>query len=126
VTRAIVLVVDDEPLNRDLLRRVLHKEYEIREAEDAEAALRGLEADERCDVILCDHIMPGMSGTELARDVRRRWPKLIMVLLTGYEDAPEVTAACSDGLVLEVLGKPWQAPALKAAVLRAVERARGA
>ena len=37
--RPVVLVVDDEPLNRDLLRRVLYRDYRILEAGDAEAAL---------------------------------------------------------------------------------------
>lgn len=116
-----VLIVDDEPLNRELLRRVLFREYTILEAGDAEQAMCELDRMP-VDVILCDQVMPGRSGTELAREVRRRYPRTIALLLTGYEDAPEVGLACRDGVVFEVVGKPWAAPDLKAAIARAVRR----
>jgi two-component system, NtrC family, response regulator HupR/HoxA len=118
-----VLIVDDEPLNRDLLRRVLYREFRILEAGDAEGALRHLEAA-AVDVILCDQVMPGRSGTELAREVHRRYPRTVALLLTGYEDAPEVSVACRDGVVFEVVGKPWAAAHLKDAIARAVKLAR--
>jgi two-component system response regulator HupR/HoxA len=118
-----VLIVDDEPLNRDLLRRVLVREYHILEASDAEAALDHDRLGE-VDVILCDQVMPGRSGTELAREVRRRYPRIVALLLTGYEDAPEVGLACRDGVVHEVVGKPWVAAQLKDAINRAVKLAR--
>jgi two-component system response regulator HupR/HoxA len=115
-----VLIVDDEPLNRELLRRILFREYHILEAGDAEQAMRELGEAPVVDVILCDQVMPGRSGTDLAREVRRRYPKTIALLLTGYEDAPEVGQACRDGVVFEVVGKPWAAAELKAAIARAV------
>jgi two-component system, NtrC family, response regulator HupR/HoxA len=114
-----VLIVDDEPLNRELLRRVLFREYRILEAGDAEQAMGEL-GKAPVDVILCDQVMPGRSGTDLAREVRRRYPRTVALLLTGYEDAPEVGRACRDGVVFEVVGKPWAAPELKAAIARAV------
>ncbi len=115
-----VLIVDDEPLNRDLLRRVLYREYHILEAGDAEGALGEL-GKAAVDVILCDQVMPGRSGTELAREVRLRYPRTVALLLTGYEDAPEVSVACRDGVIFEVVGKPWAAPQLKDAIERAVK-----
>jgi two-component system response regulator HupR/HoxA len=114
-----VLIVDDEPLNRELLRRVLGRAYDLREAGDADEALRALAAAP-VDVILCDQVMPGRSGTDLAREVRRRYPHTVALLLTGYEDAPDVGAACREGAVFEVVGKPWTAADLKAAIARAM------
>ena len=117
-----VLIVDDEPLNRDLLRRVLFREYRILEAADAEAALHVLGDDAGpVDVILCDQVMPGKSGTDLARLVRARYPTVVALLLTGYEDAPEVGQACRDGVVFEVVGKPWSAVQLRDVLERAVK-----
>ncbi len=118
-----VLIVDDEPMNRELLRRVLYREYQIVEAVDADAALGEL-GRRPVDVLLCDQVMPGRSGTELAREVRRRFPAVVALLLTGYEDAPEVGLARRDGVVFEVVGKPWAAPELKQAIERAVSRRR--
>jgi two-component system response regulator HupR/HoxA len=119
--RPTILIVDDEPMNRDPLRRVLFREYRILEAGDAEEAMRLLgEAPGSVNVILCDQVMPGRSGTELAREVRRRYPHTVPLLLTGYEDAPEIGAARREGVVFDVVGKPWAAPELKAAIARAV------
>jgi CheY-like chemotaxis protein len=119
MTLPTVLIVDDEPMNRELLKRVLFREYRIVEAGDGEAALVEL-ARQSVDVVLCDQVMPGLSGTDLAREVRRRHPRTVSLLLTGYEDAPEVGLARREGVVTEVVGKPWAAPQLKQAIERAL------
>ena len=119
----LLLIVDDEPMNRELLKRVLFREYRIVEAGDGEAALREL-ARQAIDVVLCDQVMPGLSGTDLAREVRRLFPRTVALLLTGYEDAPEVGLARREGVVSEVVGKPWAAPQLKEAILRALRAPR--
>jgi CheY-like chemotaxis protein len=117
--RHTILIVDDEPLNRDLLRRLLHREYHVLEAADAEAALVVLDGAP-VDVLLCDQAMPGMSGTDLARELRGRFPRTVALLLTGFEDAPEIEEACRDGVVFEVIGKPWVTTELKESLRRAV------
>lgn len=112
--RVCLLVVDDEPLNRELLRRVLSREYDIEEAQDAQDALRIMEqrgADVR--IILCDQLMPGRSGTDLAKDVSVRWPGTYFILLTGYDDDPVVTDALNRGYIGEVLAKPWRGKLIK-------------
>src|SRR5262249_5467583 len=121
--RPLVLVVDDEPLNRDLLRRVLYRDYQIIEAADAEAALAALDGH-TVDAVLCAQVMPGRTGTDLAREVRRRAPRTAIVLLTGYEDAPDVARAIEEHAVDEVVGKPWVPAELKEVLVRAIECAR--
>ena len=49
-----------------------------------------------------------------------------VALLTGYEDAPDVGVACREGVVYEVVGKPWSAAQLKDAIGRAVKLAHAA
>jgi CheY-like chemotaxis protein len=127
VARALLpclLVVDDEPLNRDLLRRTLKRDFEVIEAEDAREALAQLDARADIALVLCDQLMPGRSGTELARDVRALRPELPFVLLTGYDDDPDVAAAHTGGWVAAVVAKPWQAPALKGLVAKLLMRVR--
>lgn len=122
--RARLLIVDDEMLNRELLRRVLHREYDIEEAEDAMQALSILEQLQgQVRVILCDQLMPGRNGTQLAADVRERWPEILFFLLTGIDDDPGVIEAVEQGLVVEVVPKPWRGANLKA---RIAERMNGA
>lgn len=115
--RVRLLIVDDEMLNRELLRRVLHREYDIEEAEDAIQALEVLERLEgNVRVILCDQLMPGRSGTQLAVDVRSRWPEIHFFLLTGFDEDPGVIEAVETGLVAEVVPKPWRGANLKARI----------
>ena len=112
--RPRLLIVDDEMLNRELLRRVLHRTYEIEEAEDAIQAITVLEqCGHDVRLILCDQLMPGRSGTELAAEVRQRWPHINFLLLTGYDDDPGVVEAVENGTIAEVVPKPWRGANLK-------------
>ncbi len=120
--RPPVLVVDDEPLNRDLLRRTLKRDVEVLEAEDAPQALEVLAARRDIALVLTDQLMPGPSGTELARSVRLGWPDVPVVLMTGYDQDPALAKALADGLVVAIVAKPWQAPALRQLIARLLAR----
>ena len=66
-----ILIVDDEPAIRDMLRVALEMaNYQVLEAGDAKAA-HGLIVDNKPDLILLDWMMPGTSGMELARRLKR-------------------------------------------------------
>lgn len=109
-----VMVVDDEPLNVDLLRRTLQRQFEVVEAVSAAEALDWLDRHGGdLAVILCDQLMPGKSGTQLAAEVRERWPAIRFVLVTGVDEHDDVVAARRDGVVDEVVPKPWNAVALR-------------
>lgn len=109
-----VMLVDDEPLNLDLLRRTLVRQFEVVEAESAAVALAWLEAHAGAvAVILCDQLMPGQSGTELAAQVRAKWPQIRFVLVTGVDENAEVVAAKRAGIVDDIVGKPWNARNLR-------------
>ena len=65
--RIRLLVVDDEPLNRELLSRVLGRQYDVSEAKDAADALQVLEqSGDSIRVILCDQLMPGRMSASLS------------------------------------------------------------
>lgn len=63
--RARVLVVDDEPLVAESLRRVLSDEFAVETTADPEQALSRVSSGESFDVLLVDVMMPGMNGVEL-------------------------------------------------------------
>jgi two-component system response regulator HupR/HoxA len=112
---AKIMVVDDEPLNLDLLRRTLQRQFQIVEAESAAVALTWLEGHEgMVSVIVCDQLMPGQNGTQLAAVVRQRWPQIRFVLVTGVDAHVDVVAAKRAGVVDDVVGKPWNARTLRA------------
>jgi two-component system response regulator HupR/HoxA len=115
--RCLILVVDDEPLNRELLRRFLHRDHEVLEAEGVDQALNLLEgAAANVRLIVCDYLMPGRSGVDLASEVRRRWPTIPVMLLTGFEGSDDVQAAVDQGLVHRLMTKPWRGAQLRQVV----------
>jgi len=88
-----VLVVDDDPAVRKSIDRVLTgKGYAVITAENGEEALRKLN-EEKYDLIYTDIRMPGMSGLEVAEQVKARKPWTPVVIITGYgTDAAQARA----------------------------------
>ena len=117
-----ILLVDDEEFVRTALRRALRREpYEFEEAEDPAAALRLLE-ERSFDVILADHLMPGMNGLELLGIAKRRWPDTIRIMLTGHADTGMAIDAINQGEIYRFLTKPWDDLELKVTLFNAFER----
>jgi signal transduction histidine kinase len=83
-----VLLVDDEDLVRmstaDMLTDL---GFAVSEAASAEAALQIIEGDASIDVLITDHLMPGMTGVELARAMHERRPKTPVLIISGFAEA---------------------------------------
>jgi CheY-like chemotaxis protein len=92
--RARVLVVDDEPNVTVALQRSLGIEHEVSTANSAAEAMRLLSQDARFDVILCDVMMPGMTGMDLYAEVGRVVPQLAerIIFMTGGAFTPRAQA----------------------------------
>jgi CheY-like chemotaxis protein len=84
-----MLVVDDEPSIRSALKRIL-KHYEVVEAESGERAIALLSRDQEFDVILCDMMMPSVSGMDVHKWLLERHPRLArkLVFVTGGAFTP--------------------------------------
>jgi two-component system response regulator HydG len=102
-----ILVVDDEMMMRNLLKKILSKDgFKVVLAEDGEDALRIL-GNSKVDLIICDMKMPVMSGFELLKIVKNKYPRIGMIMMTGYGDAYSV----KDALLLgadEYITKPFK------------------
>jgi PAS domain S-box-containing protein len=85
VVRARVLVLDDEELVLNSLQRVLSRHHEVVATSSPHAALARIESGERFDVILCDLMMPDMTGPEFYAELLKRVPAEAhrLVFLTG-------------------------------------------
>ncbi|GAG03116.1 unnamed protein product, partial [marine sediment metagenome] len=102
-----VLFVDDEKNILNALKRVLLDEpYETIFAESAKEALEMLRA-EQVHVILSDMRMPGMSGLELLKIVKKEHPYIIRLLFSAYTDIHTLMAAINQGQILRFITKPW-------------------
>ena len=116
-----VLVVDDEAVIRDAVRLILGSEgWSVAEAGDAGAALSH-EALASCRLVLCDMMLPGQSGLEVVREVRRRRPEVPIVLITGYATAENATRAIDAG-ASAFLAKPFDDTELLNQVRTVLER----
>jgi signal transduction histidine kinase len=103
----VVLVVDDEPANRELLRDLLEaRGFDVREARDGHTALAALELD-LPDVVLLDVMMPGMDGFEVCRHIRQneRTKHLPVLMVTALADRASRLRGISEGAT-DFLSKP--------------------
>jgi CheY-like chemotaxis protein len=113
--RATVLLVDDEEMMLRAMHRVLHPDWQVVALADAHEALRRVLSGEVFDAILCDMLMPTMSGIEFYRSIHTADPVLAsrIVFMTGGS----VTAdAFLVGLSNPVLAKPFTRDTLRSAV----------
>jgi CheY-like chemotaxis protein len=101
--RGSVLVIDDEPMVVGLVRRMLSRAHEVTAATSVHQALDHLSAGDRYDVILCDLMMPEMSGIDLHAELARAYPDEAdrMVFMTGGAFTTGARA------FLDRVGNPW-------------------
>lgn len=116
-----ILVVDDHPSVREVIRSMLESRgFIVVLARDGEAALAAFEQT-RFDAALIDVDMPGMTGLELVRELRRRSEqadrKFRAVLMTGVPRSELVAGSLEVG-ASAVLGKPFSMAELIATIER--------
>ncbi|NNF03840.1 MAG: response regulator, partial [Rhodothermales bacterium] len=108
---ACVLVVDDEPMVRNVVERLLSlRGHTVISAGSGREAL-DLMKEREFDIVFTDQGMPEMSGRELAHHIARSYPDTPIVLLTGDTDL-----AVDPAEIREVLRKPFRAEDLAAAI----------
>ncbi|MBK7047452.1 MAG: response regulator [bacterium] len=123
-----VLIIDDEPLMRTVVRRALERHavsipdidgecrFAVEEAESAEAGLALIEASPP-DIVLLDHQLPGMSGVELLGVLcaRQPAPEFLTVMMTAYATLENAVLATKRGAE-DFLAKPFTPDELRAVV----------
>lgn len=84
------LVVDDDPMVTEILSAYYESiGFIVEMANDGQAALRAMEA-RLPDVVICDRMMPGVSGVQLLEEIRQRgesWQTMVFVFLTSLTDS---------------------------------------
>ncbi len=112
-----ILVVEDQPLDRDLIVRVLQRAgHRVRAVASAAEGLTVLEHD-RPEVILCDISMPGMDGLEFCRTVKARWrDEFVPVLFVTALTRPEQLVAGFEAGAEDYIEKPFDFDELLARV----------
>lgn len=101
-----ILIIDDEPVLRELLSELLQDEQATTIAlETADAGMMFLEENPgSVDLVITDVRMPGvLTGFDLANKVRERWPHLPVIITSGYHDLKKQRKPDNSTL----LPKPW-------------------
>jgi PAS domain S-box-containing protein len=117
-----VLLAEDEPQVRFLIQTVLEQAgYTVVLAEDGRHALELAERLGHVDLLVSDVRMPHLGGVELARRLRSLWPRLEVILMSGY---PEVDSADTHdpGVGHSLLAKPFGTTDLLGCVRKALDR----
>ncbi len=120
--RTRILVIDDEPALCAVVRRLLKREHEVVTCVEAREALKLLRTDSAFDVVICDIMMPEMSGIELFAELRRQNPQLPsrVVFMTGgaFDSQEQEFLRTVQNPVVE---KPFETRSLHAAIAQVLD-----
>ncbi|MDI9245918.1 sigma-54 dependent transcriptional regulator [Marinobacter sp. CHS3-4] len=118
----ILIVEDDQDLREALVTTLELAKFRVREASNAEQALKCL-AEGPLDMVVSDVNMPGMSGHELLYEVQKLYPGLPIMLITAYGQISHAVSAMQAGAI-DYLVKPFEPSILVEAVSRVVGGSR--
>jgi two-component system response regulator NreC len=97
--RIRILIADDHTMMRQALRYLLEVDERIEVIGDVASGREAIEASERLlpDVVLMDLVMPGLNGLEATQVIRKRFPRIKVLVLSGYMEDEQIIAALRAG-----------------------------
>jgi two-component system probable response regulator PhcQ len=117
-----VLFVDDEEMALKYFRRAVGAEVTVHTAASVDEALAILgEHGDEIGVLVTDQRMPGKTGVDLLRHVRRERPEIVRLLTTAYSDLEDAIEAVNRGEIFRYITKPWDVKLLRAELRQAME-----
>ncbi|MEP7067896.1 MAG: response regulator [Usitatibacter sp.] len=118
VERLRVLFVDDDERVLNALRVLFRNDYQVFTAENGAAGLE-LAKIENISIVVSDQRMPGMTGVEMLRELRKAMPQTVRLLLTGYSDLASLVGSINEGEVFRFVRKPWDNDEIRAMLAEA-------
>ncbi len=115
-----ILIVDDEIGPRESLRMILKPYYNIFTAESGYAAIQMVQ-QVAVDVVTLDLKMPGISGIETLKEIRRTDQDVMVIIITGYGTLQSAIEAIRYG-VFDYIPKPFNVPEIMSVIDKAVQR----
>jgi signal transduction histidine kinase/FixJ family two-component response regulator len=115
-----ILYVDDEVENLRIFELTFRRQFGIYTATSGEEGLEILNT-KPVAVVLSDHRMPGMTGTEFLARVAEIDPKTIRIMVTAYGDAETLQDAINNGSIYHFIPKPWNPDDVRATLIRGIQ-----
>jgi len=116
-----ILVVDDEKLVLNAIKRTLRSEnYTTLTAQSGDEGLILLENHD-VELVVSDYNMPGMSGLDFLKRVKKDYPHILTIMLTGHAEIEIAINAINEAGVYKFILKPWEDADLKITIRRALE-----
>ena len=119
--KAKILVIDDEQIVHESCNRILTEEgYEVKNALTGQEGFKKIE-DEPFDLVITDLKMPGISGMEALKKIKKDNPNIGIIMVTGYSTAETAVEAMKLG-AFDYLPKPFTPDELISVINKAVEK----
>jgi len=119
--KAKILVIDDEQIVHESCNRILTEEgYEVKSAFTGQEGFKKIE-EEQFDLVITDLKMPGISGMEALKKIKKDNPNIGIVMVTGYSTAETAVEAMKLG-AFDYLPKPFTPDELISVINKAVEK----
>jgi len=120
-TSPMILVVEDDPSMRDLLKKVLEKnDYQVDLADDGIRAMERLRENSDISLVISDIRMPNKDGMALLEEAGSSFPWVKVILITAFGEVEQYLDAMNTG-AFEYLNKPFRNQELLDLVSRALE-----
>lgn len=120
--RPKILIVDDEPVIRNVISRLLRKIAPVYEAETGYEALHMLTMHKDIHIVLLDLHMPGLHGVETLKQIKTSRPDVKVAVVTGYDgEIPE--EMLKNGTIAHLIRKPFDMSEIQELVSRLLEQA---
>ncbi len=104
--RAVLFVDDDEIVLLSIEKSLKDEAYDKHFARSGEEALEILQREE-VHVIVVDEVMPRMNGLELLKIVKKEYPHIVSMVLSGYAQPSDVMKAMLEEGIYKYTAKPW-------------------
>lgn len=121
--KARILFVDDEKRVLNSMRGLFRRDYELFLTCEGTEAIQ-IAAENEIDVIVADQRMPGMTGVEVLAQMKKKSPRTVRILLTGYADPSAVEGSINMGEVFRFLSKPCPPKLLRETLSLAISASR--
>ncbi len=117
-----ILIVDDDDSMRDLLTSILRNGYRIAGANGGRKALQLLEK-RHIDIVLLDIRMPDMNGLDVLKEIKERWPKVVVIMITVIKEIKSAVRAMQLG-AFDYINKDFDYDEMRALIEKAVTQMR--